>query len=87
LTKKQDQRARGSAAYCGEQGAVGGLELGSWDAASQQAELVAQHQDLQVLDRFAAGEQGEQLDAAAQREVGEFQQHRGWPLRGTWGAA
>jgi hypothetical protein len=34
-------------------------------------ELVAQHQDLQVLGGVAAGEQREQLDAAAQREVRE----------------
>jgi hypothetical protein len=39
-------------------------------------ELVAQHQDLQVLGGVTTGEQGEQLDGAAQQEVGEFQQHR-----------
>jgi hypothetical protein len=38
--------------------------------------LVAQDEDLQVLGGVAAGQQGEQLDGAAQREVGEFRQHQ-----------
>jgi hypothetical protein len=37
-------------------------------------ELVAQHQDLQVPGGITAGVQGEQLDGAAQRQVGEFRQ-------------
>jgi hypothetical protein len=37
---------------------------------------VAQDKDLQVLGGVAAGEQGEQLDGAAQRQVGEFRQHQ-----------
>ena len=48
----------------------------AWDLATQDGELVAQHQDLQVLGRVTAGEQGQQLDGAAQREVGEFGEHR-----------
>jgi hypothetical protein len=58
-----------------EQGSVGGLEPGTWDLAAQHGELVAQDKDLQVLGGVAAGEQGEQQDGAAQREVGEFRQH------------
>jgi hypothetical protein len=37
---------------------------------------VAQDEDLQVLAGVAAGEQGEQLDGSAQRQVGEFRQHQ-----------
>jgi hypothetical protein len=40
-------------------------------------ELVAQDKDLQVLGGVAAGEQGEQLDGAAQGQVGESRQHPG----------
>jgi hypothetical protein len=42
-------------------------------------ELVAQDEDLQVLGGVAAGEQGEQLDGAAQGQAGESRQHPGWP--------
>ena len=54
-----------------QQGPVGGLEPGPWDLAAQDAELVAQHQEFQVLGGIAAGQECEQLDRAAQREVGE----------------
>jgi hypothetical protein len=54
-----------------QQGTVGGLEPGPWDLAAQDAELVAQHQEFQVLGGIAAGQECEQLDRAAQREVGE----------------
>jgi len=64
------------AADGGEQGAVGGFELGSWELAAQDGELVAQGQELQVLGGVAAGEQREQLDAAAQREVGQLGEHQ-----------
>jgi hypothetical protein len=33
-----------------------------WGLAAQDRELVAQHQDLQILGGVAAGQQGEQLD-------------------------
>jgi hypothetical protein len=55
------------------------LELGTLDLAAEHGELVAQDEDLQVLGGVPAGEQGEQLDGVAQREVGEFRQHPGWP--------
>jgi hypothetical protein len=45
------------------------------ELASEDGELLAQHQDLQVLGDAAAGEQGEELDGAAQREVGGSGQH------------
>jgi hypothetical protein len=60
------------AADGGEQGAVGGLEPESWRLAAQDRELVAQHKDLEILGGVAAGERREQLDAAAQREVGKL---------------
>jgi hypothetical protein len=55
-----------------EQGAVGGLEPGSWHLAAQHEQLVAQHEDLQVLGGVAAGEHRERLDGAAQRQVRQF---------------
>jgi hypothetical protein len=54
-----------------EQGTVGGLKPGTGDLTTQNSELMAQHQDLQLLGGVAMGEQGEQLDGAAQRQVGE----------------
>ena len=59
-----------------EQGAVSRLQPRAWNLAAQHTELVAQHEDLQVLAGVAAAEQGEQLDGAAQRQVGEFRQHQ-----------
>jgi hypothetical protein len=47
------------AADGGEQGTVGGFQPGSWNLAAEHGQLVAQHQDLQVLGGVAAGEQGE----------------------------
>jgi hypothetical protein len=44
------------AADRGEQRAVGGLQLGSWELATQDSELVAEHQDLKVLGGVTAGE-------------------------------
>jgi hypothetical protein len=75
-----DEQARPAVAWQeaadrGEQGAVGGFQPGSWELASEDGELVAQDQDLQVLGDVAAGEQGEGLDGAGQREVGESGQH------------
>jgi hypothetical protein len=55
--------------------AVGGLEPGTWELAAEHAKLVAQHEDLQVLGGVAAGEHREQLDGAAERQVGEFREH------------
>ena len=56
----------------GKQRPVGGLQPGTWSLAAQDRELVAQHQDLEVLGGVAAGEQREQLDGATQREVSKF---------------
>ncbi len=50
---------------------VGRLELGSWELAAEHSELVAEHQQLQVLGGVAAGEQHEQLDGAANCQVRE----------------
>jgi hypothetical protein len=51
---------------------VGGLKPESWDLAAQHGQLVTEHQDLKILGSIAAGQQNEQLDGAAQREVGEI---------------
>jgi hypothetical protein len=72
-----DEEARPAAArQCpaerGEQGAVGGLEPGACDLAAEHGELVAQHQYLQVLGGVAASQQDQQLDRAAERQVGEL---------------
>ena len=48
-------RSRQHATDGGEQGPVGGLQLGTWELAAQDAELVAQHQQFQALDGIAAG--------------------------------
>jgi hypothetical protein len=73
LTREHDQRARGSARLIAASRARSvGSNLGSWNLAAQHSQLVAQHQDLQVLGGVAADQQDEQLDGAAQRLVGEF---------------
>jgi hypothetical protein len=72
------------AADGGEQRPVGGLELGSWGLAAEHGELMAQDEDLKVLGGVAAGELDEELDGAAQRQVGKSWQHRGG-LRGGRG--
>jgi hypothetical protein len=36
---------------------------------------VTKHQDLQILSRITAGDQDEQLEGAAQREIDEFREH------------
>jgi hypothetical protein len=57
-----DKEARpAGAAERGEQGAVGGFEPGSWRLAAEHGQLVAEHQDLQVLGGITAGQQDEQL--------------------------
>jgi Integrase core domain len=65
-----------AAADGGEQGPVGGFELGPWSLAAEHGELVAQDEDLKILGGIAAGKEGEQLDGAEQRQVGESWQHR-----------
>ena len=59
----------------GEHRTVDRSEPGSWGLAAQHGQLVTEHQDLQVLASIAAGEQHEQLDGAAQGQVGELRQH------------
>jgi hypothetical protein len=65
----------------GKQGPVGRLQLGSGSLAVEDGELMVQDKDLQILGGVAAGELGEELDGAAQRQVGKSWQHRGG-LRG-----
>ena len=59
------------AADGGEQRPVGGFELGSWSLAAEHGHLMSQDEDLKILGGIASGEEGEQLDGAAQRQVGE----------------
>jgi hypothetical protein len=54
---------------------VGRFAPGSWGLAAQPGQLVTEHQDLQVLGGVAAGQQHEQLDGAAQGQVGEVRRH------------
>jgi hypothetical protein len=67
------------AADRGEQGLVGWFQLGSWELAAKDGELVAENKEFQILGSIAAGEQGQELDGAAQGQVGESGQHAGWP--------
>ena len=53
---------------------------------AEHGELVAEHQDLQVLGGHAVGQQHEQLDRAAQRQVGKSWQHRVTSAVGSRGA-
>jgi hypothetical protein len=68
--------SREDAADLGEQRPIGRLQLGTWDLSAQDGELVAQHEDLQVLGGLATSQQHEQLDRAAERQVGELRQRR-----------
>ena len=78
LTKKQDQRDRGSTRLIAASRARSvGSKPGPWNLATQDGELVAQHQDLQVLGGVATGQERERLDGAAQCEVGELCEHVG----------
>jgi hypothetical protein len=53
FTKKHHQRTRGSARLTAASRAVGGLEPRLWDLTTQHRQLMAQHQDLQILDGLA----------------------------------
>ena len=74
-------RPRQDTADGGEQGPVGRFELRSWSLAAEHGELVTQDKDLKVLGGVTAGELGEELDGAAQRQIRKSCQHRGG-LRG-----
>jgi len=74
------------AADGGKQGTVGGLELGASGLAAKHGELVAEHHDLEVLGGLAVGQQHEQLDRAAQRQVAKSWQHRVTSAVGSRGA-
>jgi hypothetical protein len=67
LGRDEEARPAGSgqrAAGRSQQRPVGGLQLGSWCLAAEHGELVAQHQDLQVLGDITADQQSEELDGA-----------------------
>jgi hypothetical protein len=73
-----------NAADGGEQSAVAGFQLGPGGLPLEDGELMAQHQDLQVLGGGTSSEQREELEGAAEREVEEPGQHAG-SLRGGLG--
>jgi hypothetical protein len=55
-----------------KQGSVGWLEFRPWCLAAQHSELVAEDEDLQILGGVVRGEQGDELDGAAELQVGEL---------------
>ena len=55
-----------------EQRTVGGFQPRTLDLTTQHRELMAEHQDLQILGGLAAGQQHQQLDGAAERQGGEL---------------
>jgi hypothetical protein len=66
---------RENTAEHGQQRPIGRLQPGARGLAVQHGQLMAEHQDLQVLGGVAAGQQHQQLDGAAQGQVGESRQH------------
>jgi hypothetical protein len=74
-------RSRQDTADGGEQGPVGRLQRRSGSLAVEDGELLVQDKDLKILGGITAGELGEELYGAAQRQVGKSWQHRGG-LRG-----
>ena len=80
-------RPRQDTADGGEQGPVGRFELRSWSLAAEHGELVTQDKDLKVLGGVTAGELGEELDGAAQRQVRKSCQHRAGLRGGGHGGA
>jgi hypothetical protein len=78
VTKKHDQRDLGSTRLTTASRARSpGPSLGRVLWQRKHGELMPQDEDLKVLGSVTASEQREQLDGAAQREVGEFGQHQG----------
>lgn len=65
------------AADGGEESAVGGFQLGTGGLPLEDGELVAQHQDFQVLGGVTASEQREEFKGAAEGEVDKSGQHAG----------
>ena len=82
----EEARPRQDTADGGEQGPVGRFKLRSWSLAAEHGELVTQDKDLKILGGVTAAELGEELDGAAQRQVGESWQHRGGLRGGGSGA-
>jgi hypothetical protein len=54
-----------------EQGAILGLQSWPWMLAAQHRQLVAQHQDLDLLGRWRPAAEHDQLKDAAQRQIDE----------------
>jgi hypothetical protein len=56
----------------GQQSPVGRFEPGCSGLATQYGQLMTEHKHLQILGSIAAGQQHEQLDGAAQCQVGKL---------------
>ena len=77
MTRKHDQLALGRTRLTAASRArSAGSKLGSWSLAAEHGELMAEDKDLKVLGGIAAGQLGEELDGAAQRQVRKSWQHR-----------
>jgi hypothetical protein len=82
LTKKLDQRRRGSTLLSTASTAIGESELGPLDLAAQYLELLAEHGDLDVLGVLPSQAPEQHADESAGHEV-KGQGHRriiAWPI-------
>jgi hypothetical protein len=83
----QEHRPAGSselAAQRCQQGAILGLQPGPWMLATQDHELVTQHEDFDFLGLGRSAAEHDQLEDVAQRQVEERPNHR-HPSRGIQG--
>jgi len=69
--RRQRQIARGS----GKQSAIGAVELGPPDLAAQNLELMAEHQQLDVLDIRATAAANKQAEQSPNSDVEEGEEH------------
>jgi hypothetical protein len=59
----------------GEQDSIGRLKIRSVDLTAQYRDLVAQHQDLDLLGAVTPQHQDDKLEGASQREIGKGPEH------------
>jgi hypothetical protein len=64
-----DQRSLPTAGAGGEEHAIGGFETRTRDLTMEHGELMAQHEDLDILGTIAASAQGEQVDHESDKTV------------------
>ena len=73
--KRSARRRRQIASGSGKQRAIGALELGPPNLAAQHLELVAEHQQLDVLDIRATAAANKQTEQSPNSEVEEGEEH------------